>query len=355
MRSMGKGAARALVILVAAAAAASCGLIDALLGTDLAGDGTPTEITGLSVAGTVSYGTAARDVVGDGSYAYVATYTYSGTYGGVSVVDVSNPSSPAKLGSYYPSTSSTSLYASFIAKSGDNVYIDGGSVRYFAKVGVATPSSPYRVFQYDGSNSLCSGLIADGNTLYYNSYHGGCIDIFDVSGTYAPGSRSGYYAPAGYSPGSGCAEDGYLYLRVGPTTLRSLRLNSTGTGLTEVGNVEFEADGTGQPVKSGTYIYQQTGSSLLVIDASDPASMAIVGSVAISRSGRLAVSQACAFIVSSGYIDLYDVGVPSSPSFITTTTDTAMSPSGVSTAGDVLLVSDGGGGSGKLRCYRMLK
>ncbi|HPB67194.1 MAG TPA: hypothetical protein PLW80_11550, partial [Spirochaetales bacterium] len=176
MQRKGKGAASVLIVLVVAAAT-SCGLLDALLGTDLEGDGSPTEVTGLSVAGTVSYDTAARDVVGDGSYAYVATYTYSGDYGGVSVVDVSTPASPTKRGAYYPTSSSTSLYASYIAKSGDSVYIDGGSVRYFAKVSVSTPSSPYRVFQYDGSNSLCSGLIADGTTLYYNSYHGGCIDI----------------------------------------------------------------------------------------------------------------------------------------------------------------------------------
>ncbi len=67
------------------------------------------------------------------------------------------------------------------------------------------------------------------------------------------------------------------------------------------------------------------------------------------------MTQACAFIVSSGYIDLYDVGTPSAPAFITAVSDSAMSPSGASAAGDVLLVSDGGGGSGKLRCYRILK
>ncbi len=141
MQRKGKGAASVLIVLVVAAAT-SCGLLDALLGTDLEGDGSPTEVTGLSVAGTVSYDTAARDVVGDGSYAYVATYTYSGDYGGVSVVDVSTPASPTKRGAYYPTSSSTSLYASYIAKSGDSVYIDGGSVRYFAKVSVSTPSSP---------------------------------------------------------------------------------------------------------------------------------------------------------------------------------------------------------------------
>ncbi len=100
------------------AVANSCDFIEKILGVDLDGDGsasgagTPTLVTGLEKAGSYSTTTAARDVVGAGSYAYVATYTYSGDYGGVDVIDVANPSSPIRRSYYHPSTSSYTLYPS---------------------------------------------------------------------------------------------------------------------------------------------------------------------------------------------------------------------------------------------------
>jgi len=339
------------------AVAYSCDLLEKILGVDLDGDGsasgtgTPTLVTGLEKAGSYSTTTAARDVVGAGSYAYVATYTYSGDYGGVDVIDVTNPASPVRRSYYHPSNSSYTLYPSYIAKSGDFVYVDGGSVRYFAKVGVS--GSAMLISQYNGSNSQSSGLMADGTTLYYNSYHAGVLQIFDVSGSSTP-TLDGSYAPPTGAPGPGCADAGYVYLRSGTSSLLVLKRNVAGTALDQVGSLDLGAEATGRPEKSGDYLYQQLkDGNLLVINIADPASPTITGRCAAQRTGKMTVAQDCAFIASSGYIDLYDVGKPASPRFLASLVDSGMAPSGISTAGDVLLISDGS--AKRLRCYRILK
>ncbi len=195
--------------------------------------------------------------------------------------------------------------------------------------------------------------MADGTTLYYNSYHEGVLQIFDVSGSSTPTLDGSYSPPAGV-PGPGCADDGYVYLRSGTSSLLVLKRNVAGTALDQVGSLDFGAEATGRPEKSGDYLYQQLkDGNLLVISVADPAAPAIAGRCAAQRTGKMTVAQDCAFIASSGYVDLYDVGKPASPRFLTSLADSGMAPSGISTAGDVLLISDGS--AKRLRCYRILK
>mgnify|MGYP003737131383 CR=1 FL=1 len=356
MRSMGRIAVRVFVILGVVASAASCGLVDTLLGTDLAGDGTPTKITGLQKAGVEYFSTAARDVVADGSYAYVATYTYDDV-GGVAVVDIANPDAPNQVGQYFPSSSDYRLYAANIVMAGTNVYIDGGSGgRMFAKVNVSSPSSPSLVYQLSGSEAAYA-LIAEGTSLFYIA--GGGMYMYDVSDTYAATYQSNF-KPAEGNVFGGCAGDGLIYVRCDGATFRVLQPNTARTGVTELSRIPIDYNGTGNMVRSGDHVYLQlyaeNDCSLLVINVASSSAPFVEGRLAVQRVGRIAVSQDCVFICTAGTIDLIDVGDPAEPALLTSFVDASISSvNGVSAAGDTLVIADGGGGAGKLRCYRMLK
>ena len=316
-------------------------------------------ITGIEKAGTYSsFVSAARDVIAEGNYAYVATYTSGSAVGGVAVVDVSNKASPSLIGSYFPSLSAYRLYASYIVKSGSYVYIDGGSVRAFAKVDVSTPSSPSLVYQLSGSYSPI--LAVDGPTLYLSCFSTYELRAYDVSDTLSPLLLT-TYTNSGDRLYYVLAESGYVYLSDSTAhTTQVLQMSSNRQSLTKVA----EYDGFGSMNKAGNYLYilnfftGMPSAQLQVVDVSNPAAPVKKGSVDTGRasSDDLRVAQGCAFVAANGLIDLYDVADPANPHLITSFSDSSLqSMNGISICDDYVYVADGGGGSGKLRIYHMLK
>jgi len=312
----------------------------------------------------MSFSTAARDVVGEGNYAYVATYTYGGNNGGLAVVNVSSPYSLTSVGSYFPSSSTHQLFTARIAKSNDNIYVDGGNVRIFAKINVSDPSYPSFIYQVNGKdNSL--DLFADGGVLYYLSNNAQALFLYDVSDNNSPISGT-TYRPSSGTLRKGTADDGYVYLSVRSSDekdeeLKIMRIDPSLSYLTEVSSLFLGGPALDNVVKNGNFVYIQRKSAegeyeLAIIDVSNPSNPYVKGSTPVERIGKMVFSQNCIFIAIAGKIDLYDVGVPFSPSYINTFIDSAItSIGGFSVAGDILLIADGGGGNGKLRTYRMIK
>ncbi|MCX7787543.1 MAG: hypothetical protein N2442_07585 [Spirochaetes bacterium] len=310
---------------------------------------------GLNKVGTyASFSTAARDVVVEGNYAYMATYTYGGNYGGVAVLDVSNKSSPTLLGKYFPSSSSYALYASNLVKSGNYVYIDGGSVRNFAKVNVQNPYSPQLVYQLTESD-VSPILAIEGNYLYQTSYTKKALRVYDVSDNYSPTLLINYSVPE--NPWDIVVERPYVFLERGDKKLVILKENGNPpSSFTLEGSYSLAE--LGCFVKNGNYLYYvlQTNPPVLeIINVSNPAQPTKVSSLTLTKGGtRIKFGQNCIFIASSEGIEYVDVAAPSNPKKIGFLPE-PMSANGMSISGDYVYIADGGGGAGKLKIFQMVK
>jgi hypothetical protein len=218
--------------------------------------------------GTLTTPDYALRVVVQGTRAYVTD-----TNAGLVIVDITNPSQPRVL-----SICDTQDQALDVAVSGQYAYVtDGGAG--LQVVDLAVPSTASIVFSIPTSHA-CSAIEISGTTAYAAIGDGG-IQIFDFSNPLFPRSLSTFATPM--PPASLNASAGFIY------------------------------------VTCGAYSLGGTGSSLRIIDASDPASPHEVGSYTNDiMFGVLASIIRGSFDWASVGIEitLFDVSVPASPRFI---------------------------------------
>lgn len=308
----------------------------------------PSPVTGLSAAGIYdNFDTAARDVVADGNYAYVATYTYGGDNGGLEIIDVTDKMNPLWKGGYIPTGSAYEIYTNYIAKYEDTVYISDSSIRTLIKIDVTVPGSPVAKAQVDGNGG---SLYVKGNMLYISSYYSNALKLYDVS------TNSAIMMTASYpltSAGAITGFDDYVIVADGNTSILIIEPNSSGTVLSKTG--EITTGGYPNICTDEDYLYSQFDTTLMITDISDPGAPDEASKTTIPQGGSIALTDNCLFIVAGNNIAMYDISDRKNPEKITDFSASISSVNGVSISGDYLYVADGGGGNGKLRIFKIEK
>jgi hypothetical protein len=216
-----------------------------------------------------------------GKYAYIADGS------SLQIIDISNPSSPASIGSVTTSASEDVYVA------GKYAYVADGSSGGLRIVDVSNPVSPRSIGNYDSSGSA-QGIYVSGKYAYLADGLSG-LEVFDISNPATPLLVGNYNS-------SGASRDVYVF-----------------------GNYAYVADDT-------------TG--LQIIDVSNPTNPLLVGSLDTSEAFGVYVSGRYAYVGdgNSG-LRIIDVSNPSSPTLISTY-DTADFAYGVYVSGRYAYVAD---------------
>ncbi len=237
-----------------------------------------------------------------GKYAYVGDTTT-----GFDILDVSNPAVPTLVGSY-PGIAAFSL-----ALSGKYAYVadyNGGAIRI---IDVSDPRNPALAGSYVISSGAPYAVTVSGKYAYIGDQGNSAVYVVDISNPAAPSLVGTYSGPA--APTSVYLSGRYLYvtdlsgglyiLNVGNPASPSLAKHYTGTtnsfyGVSVAGNYAYVAD--------------RSGSSLLVLDVSDPANAFLVGTTTTGSALGLSVSGKYAYVSSDSdglkIVDLNGVEAP---------------------------------------------
>ncbi len=276
-----------------------------------------------------------RDVYVSGDYAYVA----NDFFGGLRVVDISNPFAPTEVGFY-----DTPGWAEGVAVAGDYAYVTEG-YGGLRVVDVSNPSNPTEVGSYDTLGAVHDVAVAPaGDYVYIAGYDLG-LRVVDVSDPSSP-SEVGFYDTPGWAKGVAIAPAGdYAYIADGWEG--GLRVVDVSTPSSPSGGGFYNTLGNAYGVAvalAGDYAYvADYGEGLRVVDISNPSSPTEVGfcdtqghaeDVAVVPAGDYAFVAA-----GDGGLRAVDVSTPSSPSEIGFY-DTMGAAQGVAVAGDYAYVAD---------------
>ncbi|MGD2091652.1 MAG: hypothetical protein PVH61_36095 [Candidatus Aminicenantes bacterium] len=207
-----------------------------------------------------------------GNYAYLA----SGCCG-LQVVDISNPESPIRVGSFlYPAYGS----ALGVHLDGINAYVAYASSG-LQVVNISKPNSPTRIGFYDVSPGTVSGLDSRGNYVYLATSDDGLkvIDLSDPSSPQLKGINDGTKKTITRVHISGsCA-----YVISKHKDLQILDISDPSSPEV-LGN--YEVSSANDVYVVGNYAYvAEGGEDLLVIDISDPSAPGLVGAYDYSFYG----------------------------------------------------------------------
>ncbi len=127
----------------------------------------PTNPTHLGNCSTVfSAGDAARDVVVAGDTAYIAN-----DQGGLSVIDISNPSDPSRIG-----VRDSAGTSSHLAIDGDYIFLADGT-NGLVVIDITNPLTPTIVATFSTSISTASDIIVEGNYAYIVDINNGIVVV----------------------------------------------------------------------------------------------------------------------------------------------------------------------------------
>jgi len=263
-------------------------------------------INDTSIGGTANLLEGAFDVVLLGDYAYVT----SDRDDGLSVVDVSDPSSPFEVGSVNDTerggTATTLMNARGLAVAGDYAYVASYTNHGLSIVDISNPSSPVEVGAVRDTQSSQGGTAT---TLYFP------WDVF-VVGDYAYVAANDGLSVVDVSDPSSPFEVGFV--------------NDT-----ESGGTATTLDGVRDVFVVGDYAYLTSydDDGLSVVDVSDPSSPFEVGSVNDTGQGGTAttLNSAWSVFVQGGYayvaangedgLSIIDVSDPTAPVEVGVITD----------------------------------
>ena len=240
-----------------------------------------------------------------GSYVYVVT-----RWGGLRVLDVSDPNSPSEVGSYDTAGLAHEVYVSdsyaYVADGYDGLHI----------LDVSNPDVPLEVGSYDtaGGSLLypgCAyGVYASGSYAYVAAGYEG-LRIIDVSDPSSP-SEVGFYDTPGYASTGVHVSGSYAYVVDGgglymidvsePSSPKKVGLYDTPKYLRDV-------------YVSGSYAYVLSAyNGLYIIDVSDPSSPSEVGLFDPTRGGlEVYVSGSYAYVVDGYKLRIIDISDPVFP------------------------------------------
>jgi hypothetical protein len=288
----------------------------------------PTNPSALGALATLDY---AHDVWVEGDHAFVADAD-----SGLHVVDITNPASPVIIGSI-----DTPGTAYEVCVAGDHAYVADNS--HLQVVDITDPANPAIV----GSVSIPGGagraVRVDGDYAYVGGSATG-VHVIDISDPTSPAVIHSVDTPG--SPLNVDIDGEYAYVA---DYTGGLQVIEIGLPLTPSPESEPMASvytpGLSQGVYvAGDYAYvADYTSGLTVVDVSNPASLAIIGSVETIKANDVCVAGDHAYVADDTYgLRVIDVSDPANPAIVgRADSDRALS---VCVAGDHAYVADDDGG-----------
>ncbi len=288
---------------------------------------TPGEVTSLAVAGSYAYITdsysgltvlevsdpaspikvgGVRILTGDAPTVALGSHHafIADSRSALQVIDISNPTAPTAAGSY------RALQGGALAIAGKFVYT-GDSSGPLHVVDTTNPANPLEVGAYE-QVQLSVSIAAAGNYLYASSSTKG-LHIFDVSNP-ANAVHVSYY-DAFFVQGIAVANN-YAYIADLSFGLRVLDVSNPANPI-QIGSLRIEGD-TRSLAIAGNYVYLvNSSSSPLVIDVSNPANPVQIATMPILAS-KVLVDGAYLY-VTGGYptgLRIFDVTNPAIPTQI---------------------------------------
>ena len=302
----------------------------------------PTNPTHLGMCTTVfSAGDAARDVVVVGDTAYVAN-----ALGGLSVIDVTDPTNPSRIG-----VEDTSGTSSQLTVSGNYAYVADGT-NGLVIIDINNPLNPTIASTYITGISLATNIVIEGNYAYVVDYNNGIV-VVNITNPITP-SYVGSWSKSGAT--DAYVDGHYLYVTdfndglsllditdpTNPIFVHTLTLPGTqeifvddvyaylacqsgGFQIVQIADISPTLAGSCDTPDlargvfvSGDFAYVADFSSgLQVLNISDPSSPTLAGSYDTpGEAYRVFVSGDYAYVAdrASG-IQILDISDPSSPSY----------------------------------------
>ncbi|MBI3305411.1 hypothetical protein HYZ80_03775, partial [Candidatus Parcubacteria bacterium] len=222
----------------------------------------------------------ARLVFVSGRYDYVVAQTGNR----LTVVDVSNPSSPTVVGSVNDATNLNDPYSVFV--SGRYAYVAALTGNRLTVVDISNPSSPTVVGSVNDATNLNNpiSVFVSGRYAYVSVYTGNRLTVVDISNPSSPTVVGSVNDATNLNlPGGVFVSGRYAYVAGNVGNRLTVVDVSNPASPTVVGSVN-DAVNLNRPVSvfvSGRYAYASSsfGDRLTVVDVSTPASPTVVGSV----------------------------------------------------------------------------
>ena len=295
-----------------------------------------------------------------GNYMYVIN---QGTNGPMTIVDISNPTSPTVVGSVSNSSMTT---ARDIRVSGHYAYVASFNDT-FTVIDVSNPSSPTVVGTLTDATYLdqAHGLDLQGRYAYVTATNGvsanGYLTIIDISNPTAPTRVASVNDSNLRDAKQVDVQDKYAYVTSGATaTPGGLVIVdiSNPAAPTVTGSVMSNTymDGARDVVYAGKYVYVVGSSddSFVAINVTNPAAPTIAGTVTNStymdEPYDISINGKYAYVASntSGTIAVIDISNPASPSLQTSLTYTfsGVTPTASQMSGRYLFVNNNTFGAG---------
>jgi hypothetical protein len=273
-------------------AAAGAGLLVA----DVSDPAHPVEVGSLDTPG-YAYGVAVS-----GTTAYVAD-----GWEGIRLIDVTNPLTPTTVSAY-----KTPGWAFGVAVSSTLAYV-ADAFKGLRVLDVSDATHPHELGGYEVAGGHAGNVAAAGSVAYVADRNWG-LRVVSVANPASP-TQVGFYGPLGYADGVAVAGN-YAYVAAGSYGLRVVDV-SEATSPKEVGSYDTHGYATSVVVVD-QYAYVCTtsaGSSLYVVEITDPARPRLIGSTEIMGMCRdMAISAGIAYIPSEWGLVLIDFSDPSHPS-----------------------------------------
>ncbi len=254
------------------------------------------------LAGTYDTPGEAFGVFVSGSYAYVADM-----YGGLQVIDFTNPASPTLAGSYDTPDRAVSVFVS-----GGYAYV-AESESGLQAIDVSNPASPTLTGSYD-TPDYARGVFVSGSYAYVANSRLG-LPIINISNPASP-TLAGTYNTPGYAEGV-FVSGGYAYVADYSSGLQVINVfNPANPTLASTYNTPDHAKDV---FVSGGYAYvADYRSGLQIINVSNPASPSLAGSYNTpGYAGGVFVSGSYAYVAdATSGLQIIDVSDPASPTLV---------------------------------------
>ncbi len=277
-------------------------------------------------------GLSAEGVHVAGDHAFVV-HGNLGAYG-LQVVDISNPASPTLLGSYNTLGDAQGVYAA-----GDYAFVADGASG-LKVIGISNPASPALLGSYNTPGDA-QGVHVSGDYAFVADGSSG-LQVIDIGNPASPALLGSYNTP-------GTALDVYVsgdyaFVADGHPGLQVIDISNPASPVL-LGSYDTP-DAARGVYAAGDYAYVSAGgnSGLRVIDISNPASPTPLGSYSLPDARDVHVEGDHAFV--AGYtngLQVIDTSNPASPVLLGSynTPGTAL---GVDVSGDYAFVADGSSG-----------
>jgi len=286
-----------------------------------------TDPTNIQFVGSLNTGGSAENIHVEGNRAYLAA---TGT--GFQAIDITDPDTPVQMFSF-----NTQGSVHGVIPRGDLAFLaDGFSGLQVVRIG---HHLPLRDFNGSGAIDESTDIFLDGNLYYMTT-----VSEVHVREATNPGSHGhlGHYAPLSGSPTSVWAQGNRAYLGVG-ATLEVLDVTDP-AAMAPVGT--FAAPAAIKDIGgSGHLVHLVHGSTIELVDVADPTVPVSVGSLTLPSSvHKVHVDGQIAYLsAGTAGVHLVDVGSPTAPALLGTF-NTAGSVLDAYPDGNLLYLADNTGG-----------